>query len=166
MSGEKRIGRPPEPVPQDVADEVVEWIAEGKTLREYCRQEGKPSRATVDRWRAKDDAFASRFARAREIGFDMLAEECLEIARTPQPGVVTTEDKDGTKTVTEDMLGHRKHLTDTILKLLAKWSPKKYGAQAEAPGMTPSERIEAWREMMGLIPGRVVPPAPEQPDGG
>ena len=31
------------------ATEVCEWIAQGKTLRSYCRQDGKPSRETIDR---------------------------------------------------------------------------------------------------------------------
>lgn len=127
----KKVGRPPEPVPQNIADAVVAWIAEGKPLREFCRQPGMPCRATVDNWRLKDDAFASRVARARDIGFDMLAEEALVIADTPVKGIVTVEDEDGTKITTEDMLGHRKLQVETRLKLLACWDPRRYGQKAQ-----------------------------------
>ncbi len=126
-----RIGRPPEPVPQDIADAVVEWIAEGKPLREFCRQPGMPCRATVDNWRLKDEAFASRVARARDAGYDQIAEEALAIADTPVAGITTVEDDDGIKTTTEDMLGHRKLQVETRLKLLACWDPRRYGAKAQ-----------------------------------
>lgn len=124
---EKRpIGRPPEAVPQDKADSIIEWISEGKTLREWCRQNG-PSYRTVYDWLEKDKEFSSRFARARDLGFDVIAEEALAIANTPVEGVRVEEGKDGTKKVTEDALGHRKLQIETRLKLLAKWNPKKYG---------------------------------------
>lgn len=112
-NGSPRIGRPPEAVPQDIADEVVEWIAEGRTLRSYCRQPGKPSRRTVDDWRAKDKEFAARIARAREDGADCIAEEALAIADAP-----------GTH---EDDVQHRKLQIETRIKLLAKWHPQRYG---------------------------------------
>jgi hypothetical protein len=76
---------------------------------------------------AKDEEFAKRFAHAREIGFDVIAEETLAIANTPVEGVRIEETDIGTKTVKEDALGHRKLQIETRLKLLAKWNPKKYG---------------------------------------
>ena len=39
--------------------------------------------------------------------------------------------KDGTETVVEDMLGHRKLQIETRLKLLAKWDPKRYGKKLD-----------------------------------
>lgn len=137
------VGRPAEPVPQDIADEIVEWISEGKTLREFCRQSGKPSFVTVYAWQKKDASFAERIACARESGEDQIHQECLEIADNTHSGVTVTEkpyvfegaavkNPDGTpvivtETKTGDMLEHRKLRIDTRLKLLAKWNPKKYG---------------------------------------
>lgn len=114
-----------------IEDEVIAWIESGQTLRAFCRQPGKPSRRAIDDWRSLDTAFAARFARAREIGFDVIAEEALAIADTPQAGKVVTVDKDGKKTVTEDMLGHRKLQFEARLKLLSKWDPKRYGDRLE-----------------------------------
>ena len=119
-----------------IADEIVEWIEEGKTLSSYCRQEGKPKRRTIDDWRNRDAAFSARVARARDDGFTELAEQCLAIADTPCPGEIITEEQEGPdgtttkrKVVREDMLGHRKLQVETRLKLLACWDPKRYGNQ-------------------------------------
>lgn len=122
-------------------EELLDWIASGKTLRAFCRQEGKPAWRTVYDWLAADEDFAARIARARDIGADAIAEEALQIADTPQEGVTTTTDALGVKEVREDMLGHRKLQVDTRLKLLAKWNPKKYGEKIDhtlgAPGGGP-----------------------------
>lgn len=126
----KRRGRP-STYTEAVADEVVEWISEGKTLRDYCRQEGKPARRTIDDWRAKDEAFAARIARARDDGFDVLAEECLTIANTPMLGETVTDEDGKQKVVTADMLHHRKLQIETRLKLLAKWDPRRYGERQQ-----------------------------------
>lgn len=111
-----------------MADAIIEWISEGKPLREFCRQPNSPAWRTVYDWMDANSDFAARFARARDMGADAIAEEALEIANTPLEGVRReTGGKDGDKNVYEDMLGHRKLQVETRLKLLAKWNPKKYG---------------------------------------
>jgi hypothetical protein len=115
----------------ELQEELCDWIASGQTLRAFCRQSGKPAWRTVYTWIEADADFAARIARARDLGADAIAEEALQIADTPMEGVIKTVDADGTKTVTEDMLGHRKLQVDTRLKLLAKWNPKKYGEKLQ-----------------------------------
>jgi len=113
------------------ADAIVHWIAEGKPLREFCRQNDL-AWSTVYDWLEAQPDFAVRFARAREIGADAIAAQALEIADTPVEGVRTEiGGKDGPKEVREDMLGHRKLQVETRLKLLAKWFPQKYGEKTE-----------------------------------
>lgn len=97
-------------------------------MSDICREDNMPDRRTVGLWREKDEAFNSRFARARELGFDFIAEECLEIADNTDEGEETTTKADGgTETKRGDMLGHRKLRIETRLKLLAKWDPKRFG---------------------------------------
>lgn len=120
------LGRPTD-YSLETANAIIEWIAEGRPLREFCRQEGAPAWRTVYDWLGRDTDFSARFARARDMGADAIAEEALEIADTPVEGVRTETDEDGIKEVREDMLGHRRLQVDTRLKLLAKWHPKKYG---------------------------------------
>ena|SRR5688572_16449114 len=119
---------------QAVADEICARISEGEPLRAICREDGKPSWTTVYNWLNERPEFAERFARARDIGHDAIAEEALEIANTPVDGVKKKVSEDGVEITTEDMLGHRKLQIETRLKLLAKWNPKKYGEKLELAG--------------------------------
>lgn len=112
---------------ETIAAEICERLAEGETLRSICRDEHTPKWQTVYKWMADRSDFADRIARARELGFDAIAADALEIADTPEEGVRIEHGKDGTKTTHEDMLGHRKLRIETRLKLLAKWDPKRYG---------------------------------------
>lgn len=117
-------GRPTERVPQNIADELVEWIGEGKTLREFCRQTGYPSYGTIYDWIEKDAKFSSRIARARLMGEDVIAMECMEIADDGRNDWMDTRQG---KTLDSEHVQRSKLRIDTRLKLLAKWNPKKYG---------------------------------------
>lgn len=155
----------------EIAAEILEWIADGKTLRAYCRQEGRPSFHAVYRWVTADEEFREKMEIARQVGFDAIADEALAIADTPQRGTIETvegaettqgsdgktDTKPGVRTIrTEDMLGHRKLQVETRLKLLAKWHPKKYGERTtlagdpEAPlGVVPVIQITAYPDEKG-----------------
>ena len=108
-----RQGRPPEPVPADQADSLVKWVSEGKPLREWCRQPGNAAWRTVYDWMDKDKTFDARIARAREDGYDVIADECMRLSDT--------------KPADQVEVGWRRLQVDTRLKLLAKWNPRKYG---------------------------------------
>jgi len=113
---------------EEKAEAILDWISSGETLREFCRKEGAPNWRTVYVWLEQNESFRTRFARARDLGADAIAEQALHIADTPLTGYRTEESEQfGKKVVTEDMLGHRKLQIETRLKLLAKWNPKKYG---------------------------------------
>lgn len=111
----------------EIKDEICNRISDGEPLRVICREPGMPSWRTVYQWKEDDENFSSRFAHARELGFDAIAEDALLIADTPCEGVKYENGPMGSKEVREDMLGHRKLQIETRLKLLAKWSPKKFG---------------------------------------
>lgn len=118
-----RIGRPPEPVPQDKADSIVAWVSEGKTLRDWCRMHDVAFRTAYD-WLEKDEEFAARFARAREAGHDAIADECLQIADEPPPNNMNGGTDSG-------YVAWQKNRIWTRTQLLAKWNPKKYGDRVE-----------------------------------
>lgn len=133
LSNRKLGGRPPEDVPEDKANAICEWISQGKTLRQWCR-DNKIHYSTVYLWMHKDPSFAQRFARARDIGADCIADEALEIANSTVEGVSIKKTDRGIEETREDMLGHRKLQIETRLKLLAKWNPKKYGEKLALAG--------------------------------
>jgi hypothetical protein len=102
--------------------------------------EGMPAWRTVYDWVVDRPDFAARLARARDLGYDALAEEALEIANTPHMGQKKVfssgagEDEDSMTVTEDDMLGHRKLQIETRLKLLACWNPKKYGNKVAVGG--------------------------------
>ena len=109
----RKPGRPSEPISRDIIDGLLRWIADGKTLREWCRQPGNPHFTTVYDWINANENLILRFARAREDGFEAIAEECRHLADIQPQDQVEVQ--------------WRRLQIDTRLKLLAKWSPNKYG---------------------------------------
>lgn len=128
-SERKAIGRPPESVPGDIAEALLEWLESGETLQDFCRQPGMPKPRTISDWKAKDETFAANFARARDIGEEAILAKIKRIADTPQQGEEQKLDAGGDVIEVKrgDMLGHRKLQIETYFKLLAKWNPKKWG---------------------------------------
>lgn len=113
---------------QDVWDKILELHSEGQTITSICKMEGMPHKTVFYDKILDDNDFALRFARARELAHDSIAEEALHIANTPVNGVETVDsDINGTTVTTKDMIHHRRLQVETRLKLLAKWSPSKYG---------------------------------------
>jgi hypothetical protein len=89
-------------------EQVCNSLAEGKSLRQIARDIGI-GESTLRYWLSSDpDAFAHS-ARARELGCDALADECLEIA------------DDSALDPNE-----RRIRIDTRLRLIGKWS-QRYG---------------------------------------
>ena len=138
----KKTGRPSKYTPE-IAQEIVERLSNAEPLRQICRDEGMPDWRTIYDWMYRDDkevalgrgvGLSAAIARAREIGYDKMAEECLELADTPKFGTKHVESEDGITVTREDMLGHRKLQIETRLKLLAKWNPKKYGERLTHAG--------------------------------
>jgi hypothetical protein len=109
----RKRGRPKEQVPQEVVQELIEWVQAGGTIRGWAAQPGKVSFSTVYNWAEKDDEFSTRLAKARESSCHALAEECLIISNTRPDEPLT--------------LGWHKLRIDTNLRLMAKWNPAKYG---------------------------------------
>lgn len=137
-----------------MADDLLEHIANGGSVREFCRQPGRPKKSTVYQWGIKDEEFYGRFRRARTFGAADKFEEAMEIARTPMVGeVVTIEEADGKdgdespptkRTVRrEDMLGHRKLLVETLMKQAACYDPANFGTkqQVEHTGKVTLEQM-------------------------
>ena len=85
---------------------VCNALAEGKSLRRIAKDMGK-AESTLRYWLASDPEAFAHSARARELGCDALADECLEIA-----------DDDTLKA------DERRIRIDTRVRLIGKWSQR------------------------------------------
>ena len=129
----KKTGRPSKYTPE-LAAEMCERLSNGEPLRQICRDDRMPEWRTVYDWLARDPELSAQVARAREAGYDAMAEELIEISDTLHFGETQVMgDKNSTTTVA-DMLGHRKLRIETRLKLLACWNPAKYGNKVQVGG--------------------------------
>jgi hypothetical protein len=68
--------------PRETALQVIELIAEGYSMREACRQL-KVGNHAFRLWCERDPDIASQYARAREVGDEILADEIQDIADEP-----------------------------------------------------------------------------------
>jgi len=111
----------------EVAAQICELISEGIPLRQICRMEGMPPWRNIYFWMARDPDLAAHIARAREVGYDAIAEECLQIA---DDGTNDWMEKLGDKgqpigwQLNGEHVQRSKVRIETRLKLLAKWSNK------------------------------------------
>lgn len=118
---------------EEIAAKVLAQLEKGSTLRQIAKIPGMPARSTVCDWARGDSGapedFGGRYARARGIGLDAIAEQILEIADTPCVGLKNETDGDGVlvKVTTGDMIEHRRLQVDARKWLLSKMRPDKYG---------------------------------------
>jgi len=125
-----KTGRPSTYDPA-VAARMCEQLANGVPLREICRQDGMPPWQTVYSWMERDASLVEAIARARELGYDAIAEDCLRIADDTSNDYMETEH--GPRLNAEHVQRSKLRI-ETRLKLLAKWNPKKYGERVAVAG--------------------------------
>lgn len=98
---------------------ILDGLADGKSLREICRQPGMPAVSTVLRWCGEDLQWQEQYARARESGSDAMAEDIQAIA-------------DGIAHASDPVSVNAARLQIDARKwLLAKRQPKKYGEKVD-----------------------------------
>jgi hypothetical protein len=130
------------PMTDELFRQICAEIAEGVPLRQICRRAAMPSKSGFYQYLEGDDLESgdasapdvrsgrlARYARARKLGFDDLAEEALEIADDASNDWLEREGEDGEVALVPDKEGvpRSKLRVETRLKLLAVWDPKRYG---------------------------------------
>jgi hypothetical protein len=66
---------------EDVIQELLKGLREGKSMRAICRDKRMPDRETVSRWAKGDGELAASIVRARECGYYARAEKAVEDAK-------------------------------------------------------------------------------------
>jgi len=91
----------------ELADSMIAWVSEGKTLRSWCRENGVSNQA-VYAWKRVRSELERRFIEAREAGADAIVCECIDIADTPIYLTRTEESENGKKITTYDAVERSK----------------------------------------------------------
>jgi hypothetical protein len=125
---EPKKGRPTKHTKQ-IADKICEQLAQGFTLREVCKSEEFPAESTVRLWALEDrDGFSAQYARAREIGYQTMADELLEISDDGRNDWMERNGEDDRGWVANgEHMGRSRLRVDTRKWLLSKALPKLYG---------------------------------------
>jgi|694.fasta_scaffold06859_22 hypothetical protein len=127
----KKLGAPPK-YDQTTRDEICAALAEGRSLRSICRQEGMPSIVLVLRWLREEPAFVTQYVHAREAQADALAEEILEIADNASNDWMEREDPENPGfSLNGEHIQRSKLRVDARKWWASKVAPKKYGDKVE-----------------------------------
>ena len=128
---QSKLGRPiakPDPV---IVENLLTHVANGGTVRAFCRQKHNPSYNTIYRWLDKDKELMTRFTHvSRFLGARAIAEEALELVDTPPPVI---GDGDNAR-MDNSHVNWMRSRADLRLKLLAKWYPQEYGDRVGIDG--------------------------------
>lgn len=130
-----RTGRPSK-YTAALAEEILRRMREGQSASSICKLEHMPDWSNLMRWVAKMPEFRDKYAEARECMIDHWVMSAYDIASDDTRDLinsieVTDSPKGRTvkkKRVSDNTASQRDRLrVDTILKVAAKMSPKKYG---------------------------------------
>lgn len=119
-------GRPTKKTAKLLA-EICAKLAEGKSTRLVCTEVGISQRVLWN-WLANDEEFMRQYARAKEIGAELLFEEMLDIADDGSNDWMERNDKDNAGYQFNGEHVNRSRLrVDARKWYLSKLVPKKYG---------------------------------------
>jgi hypothetical protein len=68
-----------------LAERIFDELMDGRSLVQICAADDMPNRRTVLRWMEKDEAFATKCARARTMQADLMDDKILELAENCTP---------------------------------------------------------------------------------
>lgn len=115
---QRRTKRTPE-----IVETILSAVSDGTPLAQVVREQGLGLTTWYD-WTYADAALAERFARAREMGEEVIAAGILEIVDEPPPSTAMGSIDSG-------HVAWAKNRAEMRLKLLAKWNPKKWGDRVQ-----------------------------------
>ncbi len=117
----RKRGRPSR-YTKKLAAEICQRLATGEALEWICEDDHMPASRTVSDWKRDHPDFSADFGRARDDGFDAIAQRTRRTAR----GHGADQGGDSKADVQRDKL-----IIETDLKLLAKWDPRRYGDKVQ-----------------------------------
>lgn len=141
----KKNGRPTD-YSVEIAKKICDRMVNGESLRSICRDEEMPGLTTVFDWKTTHQEFRERYAHAREMQAEVLAEEIIEIADSPMIGVRKKITPRGPELIEGDMVERSRLMVDARKWAAARILPKKYGDSSRLSredGQNPLKEIVA-----------------------
>jgi hypothetical protein len=105
--------RQPVEYSDELATRVCKWLAAGKSLRSFCLQPGTPDPSSIVEWTLRRPDFAQRYAQARDIGTDRIAEKILDALDDPD--------------LPPEQVARVRELTNARKWYVSKIAPRRYG---------------------------------------
>lgn len=115
---------------QEIAEMILDKLADGKPMKVICKEEGMPCYMSVLRWQRRHPEFGDLVARAKIDGTHALADECIEIADEKK---VDPADK--------------RVRIDTRLRLIGKWNATIYGDKVAVGGSDDMPAIKTSQQL-------------------
>lgn len=108
------------PYSEELALDVCEQIALGKSMRVICEQDGMPDARSVYRWLSDHPEFGIQYAKAKEDCADAFADSIVEIADAPV-------DRDDKGRLDSGHVQKQRLMVDARKWIASKLKPKSYG---------------------------------------
>jgi hypothetical protein len=135
---------------QAIADEICDRLADGEPLNAICKTPGMPCFKAVLNWVHNDvraPGFGQRYARARSIGYERIAEEVLTISDSRCTGPNGYVDNAAVQ--------RARLMVESRKWLLSKMLPKIYGDKIELSGDASAPLIQRI-ELVAVRPKQVT----------
>jgi len=157
QEAERSAGGRPSKYSPDLAAAICAELADGRSLRSVCRDEGMPDKATVFRWLAEHEAFRDQYARAKEESADAMVDDMIDIADDSRNDWMEKagDDAGAGWLLNGDHVQRTKVRIDTRKWIASKLKPKKYGDKVQQEVSGPNG---------GPVPMMVVTGVPREHD--
>ena len=124
---------------EDLGKRICAMLREGSTLRTICSGPDMPHESTVREWAANPDhPIAPHYARSREIGYQKMADDLVDISDGKAVALneldAKLEDQASDRDAPKDAVQRDRLRIDTRKWLLSKALPKIYGDKLTLDG--------------------------------
>jgi len=140
MSEQKGPGGRPTDYNSEIAEAVCSWIAGGKSLRAFCRQEGTPDVTTVCRWIVRHDEFRQQYAQAREAAGYAHGDGVIEVVELLREGGIDAQTA--------------KAMMDGLKWAAERMAPKAHSPRQEVDHTTAGQAMQPARIEIVAVPAK------------
>jgi hypothetical protein len=146
------------------AEAVFGRMIRGATVSAACREENIRRSTFVD-WVQADADLAVKYARARDLMLDHMADEVLEVSDDSRKDVI--RDDEGNERVNSEFVQRSKLRVDSRKWLLSKLRPEQYGdlTKVQVSGAL-AVKQQSDQELNAQIAATLAKLVPQQDEGG